>query len=136
MHYSNLHQKQEKTKGFVRAVMPEWEPNSGKHQCGADEGISAAGWKPEVACCQRHYTYNTSALLIAGGMVYREDSRSDIDPAQICKSFKHSFTGEHSGPAFGLLLCKMHLAKHRPATQGDRPLSLERSGCEIPLLFI
>lgn len=67
---------------------------------------SAAGWKPKVACCQLCCTCNTRALLTAGGMVYREDRRSGVDPAQIFKSFKHSFTGEYFGTPFGLCSAK------------------------------
>ena len=87
MHYANLHPKQEKTKGFIRAVMLEWEPNSGKHQRGSDEGISCrleakGGMLPAVL----HVQYQGSADSWRDGLQRRQ--QIGVDPAQIFKSFK------------------------------------------------
>jgi len=63
---------------------------------------SAAGWKPKVARCQPCHTYNIRALLIAGERVYREESRSGVDLAQIFRSC----TEEYFGTALGLCPAK------------------------------
>lgn len=76
MNYANLHPKQGKTKGFIRAVMLEWEPNSGKHQCGSDEGISCrleakGGMLPAVL----HIQYQGSAESWRDGLQRRQQIR-------------------------------------------------------------
>lgn len=135
MHYINLLSKQEKTKGFIRTVIVEWEPNSGKHQCGLDEGINCRlEAKGSMLPAMLHVQYQGSADSWRDGLQGRQQIRCSS-----CWDFqKLQAIASQENILVQLLTFALQndLAKHRLATQDVHPLNLESSGSHIALLFL